>query len=92
MTKSPKILAVLLAGTLAFGAAGSAMAAQYDQGYHSSFNTIKSISGDTVTLMDNTSYVAPYGFDMAKLKVGERVAITWLNQGGTRTASGIVLG
>jgi hypothetical protein len=92
MTKTPKLLAAILAGTLAFGAAGSAMAAKYQQGYQSSFNTIKSVSGDTVTLIDNTSYVAPYGFAMSRLKAGDRVQITWLNQDGTRTATGIVLG
>ncbi len=92
MTKTPKLLAAILVGSLAFGAAGSAMAAQYQQGYHSSFDTIKAVSGSWVTLTDGTSYVAPYGFDMSKLKAGERVQITWIDDGGTRRASTFVLG
>ena len=93
MTKSPKFLAAIFAGILAFGGAGGAMAsAHYPQGYQSSFDTIKAIHGGTVTLMDDTSYAAPFGFDMSALKVGERVQISWRDDGGSRVASTIILG
>lgn len=93
MTKTSKLLAATFAGALAFGTAGSALASsQYPQGYQSSFSTIKSLGGGSVTLANGKTFNVPYGYDMSKLKVGERVAITWLDENGTYNAATIVAG
>lgn len=76
MKNHSKVLSAILAGSLAFGTIGAAMAGSHD-GYQSSFSSVRSVTATTVTLADNTTYALPYGFDASSLQVGERVSILW---------------
>ena len=53
--------------------------------------TIKSINAkaETVTLDNKTDYYFPAKFDLSKVKVGEKVAITWTAKGKKDMASAI---
>ena len=53
--------------------------------------TIKSINakGESVTLDNKTVYYFPAKFDLSKVKVGEKVAITWTAKGKKDMASAI---
>ena len=79
MKNHSKVLSGLLAGSLAFGTIGAAMA-NSQSGYQSSFSTVRSVTATSVTLADNTTYSLPYGFDVSKLHVGERVSIIWTQE------------
>jgi hypothetical protein len=53
--------------------------------------TIKAINAkaETVTLDNKTVYYFPAKFDLSKVKVGEKVAITWTAKGKKDMASAI---
>ncbi len=89
MKNHSKILSAILAGSLAFGTIGAAMADSHN-GYQSSFSTVRKVTETSVTLADGSTYALPYGFDASTLQVGERVSIFWTQDSDShRTASTI---
>jgi Cu/Ag efflux protein CusF len=75
--------AVLVASV---GLSGLAMAAPA-----TTMGTIKSIdaAAKTLTLNDGTLYGLPTGFDLSKLKVGEKVSVVWEMAGGKHAANSV---
>lgn len=78
-TMTRTLLAALVAGSAILG--GAAAFAATPVGYQSSFGTIKSISGGSFTLTDGLRFSVPYGFDPARLHVGEHVNVVWMPDG-----------
>jgi Protein of unknown function (DUF1344) len=90
MKNHSKLLSAILAGSLAFGTVGAAMADSHN-GTQSTFSSVRSVVGGVLTLADGTQYTLPYGFDASKLQSGERVAIMWtrVDNSAVRSASTI---
>lgn len=78
MNKTSILLSALAAGSVMLG---SAAFAAMPVGYQSTFGTIKAISGGSFTLTNGDSFSVPYGFNAAKLHVGEKVNVVWLPDG-----------
>lgn len=88
MKNTSKVLSAILAGALTMGTVGASVStamADSHQGYQSTTLPIRAIHGNTVTLVDGSTYTVPYGFDVSKLHVGERVSITWKDDKGSTT-------
>lgn len=93
MKTHSKVLSAILAGSLAFVTVGAATAGG-KSGYQSTFSTIRSMTATSVTLDDGQAYSLPYGFNVSKLHVGERVAVVWTPEknSSARDASSITVG
>lgn len=88
MKNTSKVLSAILAGALAMGTVGASVStamADSRQGFQSTILPIRAIHGNRVTLVDGSTYTVPYGFDVSKLHVGERVLITWMEEKGSTT-------
>lgn len=79
MTRFSTLLTALVAGSAILGSAAAFAATPV--GYQSSFGTIKAISGGSITLTDGLRFTLPYGYDAARLHVGEHVNVVWLPDG-----------
>ena len=79
-----RILASAIAATAILGAATAAFAAD-------TTGVVKSIDmkKDMFTLSNGMTYTAAKGVDLAKVKVGEKVAVTYAQQGKTMEVSAI---
>ena len=89
MKNHSKVLSAILAGSLAFGTIGAAMADSHS-GYQSTFSSVRSVTATSVTLADNTTYLLPYGFDVTKLHVGERVSVLWTQDKDSHRVASII--
>jgi hypothetical protein len=76
---------MMMATMLVLAPISAAFAAQ-------TFGTITAISknADTVTLSDGKTYVLPEGIEDTKLRVGEKVQLTYADKGGKAVVSHLV--
>lgn len=89
MNTRSKLLTAVLAGTLAFGSIGTAMASSNNQ--HVTTLPVLSVKNGVVMLVDGNRYTVPYGFDASKLQPGERVQIFWTPEEDSNTRNGTLI-
>ena len=76
MNTRSKLITALVAGSLAFGSIGTAMASNNSTRHVTSLPVL-SVENGVIILVDGNRYTVPYGFDVSKLQPGDRVQIFW---------------
>ena len=76
MNTRSKLLTAVLAGAIAFGSIGTAMASNGNARQVTTLPVL-AVDNGAIILVDGNRYTVPYGFDVSKLQPGDRVQIFW---------------